>query len=64
MFLKIASVMNLAVSMHSYMTLSAFFGVISAASGIAIAHYYTLPPGPAFVIIAGAIFFISILFRR
>jgi ABC-type Mn2+/Zn2+ transport system permease subunit len=59
-----ATARNLAVSMHSYMALSALFGVISAASGIAIAHYYALPPGPAFVIIAGAIFFISILFRR
>jgi ABC-type Mn2+/Zn2+ transport system permease subunit len=59
-----AAARNLAVSMHSYMALSAFFGVVSAASGIAIANYYALSPGPVFVLISGAIFFISIFFRR
>lgn len=59
-----AAARNLAMSMHSYMALSALFGVTSAASGIAIANYYALSPGPAFVLIAGAIFFISIFFRR
>jgi zinc transport system permease protein len=59
-----ATARNLARSMHGYMALSAFFGILGAVLGLLAANAYHLSPGPAFVLISGAIFFLSIFFRR
>lgn len=59
-----ATARNLANSMHGYMAWSALFGIFGATLGIIIANSYHLSPGPAFVLISGAIFFLSIFFRR
>lgn len=55
---------NIARSMNQYLALSAVFGIFGAIFGIFISRFYGLPPGPAFVLFAGALFFISIFFRR
>lgn len=55
---------NVARSMNQYITLSAIFGVLGAVLGILISQFYGFSPGPAFVLFAGALFFISIFFRR
>lgn len=59
-----ATARNLARSMHGYLVWSAFLGVFGATLGLLIANAYNLSPGPAFVLISGAIFFLSIFFRR
>ncbi|OGZ56731.1 MAG: hypothetical protein A3G60_00030 [Candidatus Ryanbacteria bacterium RIFCSPLOWO2_12_FULL_47_9c] len=55
---------NIARSMNQYITLSVILGILGAILGILISRFYGLPPGPAFVLFAGALFFISIFFRR
>ncbi len=59
-----ATARNIAGSMKSYIGLSAFFGVLSAVLGILAARFYGVSPGPVFVLIAGAMFFISVMFRK
>ncbi len=54
---------NVARSMNQYMWLSALFGVVGAVFGIATASWYGFPPGPAFVLFSGALFFVSMFFR-
>jgi len=55
---------NVARSMNQYLTLSAVIGVLSAVFGVLITNLYGFSLGPAFVLFAGALFFISIFFRR
>ncbi len=55
---------NLSRSMSSYLLLSALIGILAAVLGILGARFYNLPPGPVFILVAGALFFISIFFRR
>lgn len=55
---------NLTLSMNSYLFLAAFLGVLGAVLGILGARFYGFPPGPSFVLVLGALFFVSIFFRR
>jgi len=55
---------NLAKSMNSYLFLSVLLGVLGSLAGILISYFYQLSPGPIFVLVLGAIFFFSILFKR
>ena len=55
---------NIARSMNQYLAISAVFGILGAVLGIFISKFYGFPPGPAFVLFAGALFLISIFFRR
>lgn len=55
---------NVSKSMNQYLTLSAFLGVLGAVLGVFVSHFYGFSPGPAFVLFSGAIFFLSIFFRR
>ena len=55
---------NIARSMNQYITLSAILGILGAILGILISRFYGFSPGPAFVLFAGSLFFISIFFRR
>lgn len=59
-----ATARNIAGSMKNYIWLSVFFGVVCAVAGIWAAKYSGQSPGPLFVIIAGTLFFISVLLRR
>ncbi len=59
-----ATARNIAWSMRSYIWLSAFLGILGASAGIFAAKILELAPGPLFVIIAGILFFFSVLFRR
>ena len=59
-----ATARNIAWSMKSYIWLSSVLGVSWAALGIFAAKALGLAPGPLFVIVAGFLFFISVLFRR
>ena len=55
---------NIARSMNQYLAISAVFGILGEVLGIFISKFYGFPPGPAFVLFAGALFLISIFFRR
>lgn len=55
---------NLSRSMSSYLLLSALLGVLGAVLGILGSRFYHLAPGPVFILVAGALFFLSIFFRR
>lgn len=55
---------NIARSMNQYLWLSAVLGVLGAVFGVFISKLYGFSPGPAFVLFAGALFFISIFFRK
>src|SRR3989344_1148713 len=59
-----ATARNLARSMNQYLALSAVLGILGAALGVLVSHFYGFSPGPAFVLFSGALFFISIFFRR
>ncbi|KKS96592.1 hypothetical protein A3B05_02030 [Candidatus Giovannonibacteria bacterium RIFCSPLOWO2_01_FULL_43_160] len=55
---------NISKSMNQYLTLSALLGVLGAVLGVLVSYFYGFSPGPTFVLFSGAIFFISIFFRR
>lgn len=59
-----ATARNLAGSMKSYLVLSAVLGIIGAGIGVVASFFYQLSPGPIFVIISGAFFVLSMVFRR
>jgi ABC-type Mn2+/Zn2+ transport system permease subunit len=52
---------NLSSDMSKYSLLSAVFGAIGAFSGIFLANYFSLPPGPMVVFSGIAIFVITII---
>lgn len=55
---------NLAASMNAYLGLSAAIGIVGALIGIFGAAFYHLPPGPVFILVVGALFLVSIFFKR
>lgn len=55
---------NISWSMRSYITLSAALGMFGAVAGILLSFFFAWAPGPAFVLILGTLFFISIFFRK
>jgi len=55
---------NIARSFNSYLFMSALIGVFASVTAILISVSYDLAPGPAFVLIAGGLFFFSIFFRK
>ena len=59
-----ATARNLARSMNQYLMLSAILGILGAILGVLVSYFYGFSPGPAFVLFSGALFFISIFFRR
>jgi ABC-type Mn2+/Zn2+ transport system permease subunit len=52
---------NLSSDMTRYSLLSAVFGAIGAFSGILLANYFSLPPGPMVVFSGIAIFAVTIV---
>ena len=53
-----------ALLLAASMLLSAVFGVIGAVGGIVLSHLYGYAPGPAFVLVAGVLFFGSIVLKK
>jgi ABC-type Mn2+/Zn2+ transport system permease subunit len=52
---------NIATSMGAYMFLSALIGVLGATGGILASYFFHIAPGPAFVILLGTLFFLSVI---
>ena len=44
-----------------YMLLSALFGVLGATGGILASYFFHIAVGPAFVILLGILFFLSVI---
>lgn len=59
-----AAAKNVSVSLASFTKLAALFGGISALGGILFANYFNLHPGPIVVLASGAIFLITLLFKK
>jgi len=59
-----AAAKNISLNLKDYTLLSSIFGAICAASGILIAHYFSLPPGPMVVLSGGAIFLFTLLIKE
>ena len=55
---------NLSRSITGYASLSTFFGLITAPSGLLIARAYELPPGPMIILVGIGIFLLSLFGRR
>ena len=52
----------LVTRLHQVMILGAIIGVISSISGMYLSYFYNLPSGPAIVLVASALFVLSLLF--
>ncbi|TSC56320.1 MAG: zinc transport system permease protein [Parcubacteria group bacterium Greene0416_39] len=52
---------NIASSMGVYMFLSALLGVLGAIGGILASYFFGIASGPAFVILLGTLFFLSVI---
>lgn len=48
--------------LHQVMILGAIIGVISSVSGMYLSYFYNLPSGPAIVLVASGLFFLTFLF--
>lgn len=48
--------------LHQVMVLGAILGVLSSISGMYLSYYYNLPSGPAIVLVAFGLFFLTFLF--
>ena len=55
---------NIASSMNTYLGLSVCIGILGAILGVLGAAWYGFPPGPVFILIVGALFLVSIFFRK
>lgn len=55
---------NLGRSLNSMIILSVIAAILSTALGLLIASKFELEPGPAIIIVAAFLFFISLLFKR
>lgn len=55
---------NLGRNLTSYVALSVTFGLVSAPSGVYLAHVFNLPPGPIVVLASSFIFLLSLLNKK
>lgn len=62
--LPASSAKNLAKNLKNYRSLSLFFGLFSAISGISLSKIFFLPPGPLSILAGFFIFLISIIFKK
>ncbi len=61
--LPAAAAKNMARSLHSFMTLSVFFGSVLAVAGVAVSATYGYPPGPIFILSGTVLFIFSLIAR-
>ncbi|MBI2048254.1 MAG: metal ABC transporter permease [Parcubacteria group bacterium] len=59
-----AAARNVSVSISRYVFLAALFGALASIGGIFMAGIYSIPTGPAIVLTGGAIFLITLVFKR
>lgn len=59
-----ATARNLAKNMKGYIALAVLFAVAGSVFGILFSDIFGLAPGPVFILFSGALFFLSILFKR
>src|SRR3989344_3448359 len=59
-----AAAKNISISLSDFTKLSAFFGGVSALGGILLANYLSFHPGPIVVLTSGAIFLLTLLFKK
>ncbi len=59
-----ASAKNISKNLRLYKAWAVVFGIISAIAGILIAQFVHLPAGPMVVVSGGAVFLISVIFRK
>jgi zinc transport system permease protein len=59
-----AAAKNVSLNMRTYSLLAGVFGALSGLAGILIATNLHLHPGPIVVLTSGAIFVITLLFKR
>lgn len=59
-----AAAKNISINLSKYTLLGSLFGAISAFIGILIANQYGLQPGPIVVLVGGAIFLVTLLFKK
>lgn len=55
---------NIARNFSAYGSISLLLGLVSAVSGVFLAAWWGLPPGPVVVLISAAIFLVSLIFRK
>ncbi len=55
---------NLTTSLAYYILLSVLIGVAGSVAAILISFFYAQPAGPVFILLVGAVFLVSIFFRR
>ena len=55
---------NISVSLSRYTATAAVFGGLSAFSGIWVANYFNIVPGPIVVLAGGIVFLITLLFKK
>ena len=61
LILPAASSRNIATNMRNYHLLSVIFSIFSGIAGLIISYYFNIPTGPMIVIIAGIIYFMTLL---
>jgi ABC-type Mn2+/Zn2+ transport system permease subunit len=59
-----AAARNISRSFKRYSFWSAVFGFLSAAAGIFFAKLFSIPPGPAVILVSAAIFLFSLAFKK
>lgn len=59
-----AAAKNISINLANFTRLSALFGGISALGGILLANYFNLHPGPVAVLFSGAMFLLTLLFKK
>ena len=55
---------NISVSLSRYTATAAVFGGLSAFSGIWVANYFNIVPGPIVVLAGGIVFLVTLLFKK
>ncbi|MEK7589555.1 MAG: metal ABC transporter permease [Patescibacteria group bacterium] len=59
-----AAAKNISINLKDYTLYAGIFGALCAASGILIAYYFSLPPGPMVVLASGALFLVTLLLKE
>ena len=64
LILPAASSRNIAKNMRFYHLFAILFSVFSGITGLIVSYYFNIPTGPMIVLISGAIYFITLFFKK
>jgi len=59
-----AAAKNISVNLSQYSKWALFFGTLSAVTGLLLANYFGISPGPTIILSAGAIFLGTLVFKK